>query len=350
MKLKTSPENVFEWLALRLNLVPLPLLHGQMFPVIAKAVLLAADKGVFHAVEAGLESAEAVAATCGLQVAPARQLLNVLASSGYLSCKNHRYRLSPMARKWVGSKSRSDLSDLLVYNNRVVWKWMEHLETYLETGSGVDYHKSFNKEEWDLYQNAMRAVARSEVEEFARKCPVPEKARLMLDIGGAHGLHVKALRARYPALEAHILDLPGALDVQEEPGEDSITTIQGNILETDLVPESYDLILMSSLAHHFSWEENRFIARKAADALKPGGVYVINEFVNPEHADRKSGLVGTSSNLFFGLTSTSGTWTIAETQDWQKEAGLKPLKPIGYAAIPGRFQIPARIASAKNPG
>ncbi len=341
MELKASPENIFEWFALRLNLVPLPLLHGQMFPVISKAVLLAADKGVFHAVEAGSETVEAVAAACGLQPVPTHQLLDVLASCGYLSFNDNRYRLSPMAGKWVGSMSSSDLSDLLIYNNRVVWKWMDHLENYLETGEGIDYHKSFGDEEWRLYQRAMRAVAVSEVKEFARKCPVPGDARRMLDIGGAHGLHVKALRQRYPGLKTEILDLPGALEARQSPAEDDdITLIPGDVREADLGTDRYDLVLMSSLAHHFSSEENRQIAAKVASALKSGGFYVINEFTNPE--DTGSGLVGSSSSLFFGLTSASGTWTISETQEWQKAAGLKPLKAKGYTAIPGRFMMAAK--------
>ncbi len=342
MQLKAVPENIFEWLALQLNLVPLPLLHGQMFPVISKAVLVAADKGIFNALETGPESAEAIAENCSLQTVPARQLLNLLASAGYLSFKNGLYSLSPMARKWVGSKSASDLSDLLIYNNRVVWKWMERLESYLKTGKGIDYHKNFGDEEWDLYQNAMRAVAVSEVKEFARKCPVPNQARRMLDIGGAHGLHVRALRERYPELAADILDLPGALKQQQDLEDSNVKFIPGDILETDLGTGRYDLVLMSSLAHHFSSDENGHIATKVAEALRPGGVYVVNEFVNPEEAGSGGGLVGTSSSLFFGLTSASGTWTIAETQTWQKTAGLRPLKVKGYRAIPGRFLIAAR--------
>jgi len=342
MELKASPENVFEWLALRLRLVPLPLLHGQMFPVIARAVLLAADKGIFHAVEAGSETVEAVAAACGLQPVPVRQLLSLLASTGYLTHKNGHYRLSSMARKWVGAMSPSDLSDLLIYNSRVVWKWMDHLESYLETGKGIDYHRNFGDEEWDLYQKAMRAVAVSEVKEFARNCPVPRQARRMLDIGGAHGLHVRALLERHPGLNADILDLPGALKAQQYAGDEAITMIPGNILETDLGAGRYDLVVMSSLAHHFSSDENRRIAGKVAEALNPGGVYVVNEFVNPGEGGSGGGLVGTSSSLFFGLTSASGTWTVAETQDWQQQAGLKPLKVTGYRAIPGRFLIAAR--------
>lgn len=345
MKLDAIAESFPEWLALRFNSVPLPLLHGQMFPVISKAVLVAADRLIFSAVAKGKSTPDAVAAECRLAVAPTAQLMQVLAALGYLSSGTSGYALTPMTRKWALFGSDSDLSDLLVYNNRVVWKWLEHLDTYLETGVGVDYHRVFGDEEWRLYQKAMLAVARSEVATFARKCPLPKGARYMLDIGGAHGLHVKALQQRYPQLRARILDLPGAWNAVEDQESATIERSAGNILDTILPASAFDLVLMSSLAHHFSQAENRAIALKVADSLKPGGLYVVNEFVSPGDAAVPGGLVGASSNLFFGLTSTSGTWTVAETQAWQTAAGLKPFKVIGYTAIPGRFQIVARKES-----
>lgn len=342
MQLKAVPETILEWLALQFNKVPLPLLHGQMFPIISKAVLVAAEKGIFSVIGDRSYDVESIAKSCGLAKAPAKQLLQVLVSLGYLRVRSKQYSLTTMARKWVVEGSPSDLSDLLRYNNRIAWKWMEHLECYLETGKGVDYHQIFGHEEWRLYQNAMLAVARSEVAAFAKKCPVPAGARRMLDIGGAHGLHVSGLQALYPELVADILDLPEAWQAQETILKHNVSRIEGSALTASLAEKTYDLVLMSSLAHHFSQEENRLIAVKVAQSLKPGGVYVVNEFVNPGEGSLAGGLVGASSDLFFGLTSTSGTWTIDETQEWQRAAGLKPYKVIGYTAIPGRFQIAAR--------
>lgn len=339
MELKVSPSHPLEWLALLLNRVPMPLLHGQMFPILSKAVLTAADKGVFRYLSGDSRTLGEISEFCAFKPEPARQLLGVLVSLGYLVADKGKYGLSAMAEKWLRTGSGSDLSDLLIYNNRVVWKWMEQLENYLETGAGIAYHQHFEEPEWQLYQRAMLAVARSEVNEFAKRCPVPARAARMLDIGGAHGLHVTALRSKYTGLEADILDLPGAWSAHPEP--EAFNRMEGNILEVKLEDERYDLVLMSSLAHHFSEAENRMIARKVAASLKPGGIYVINEFVHPARADSDSGLVGTSSSLFFGLTSTSGTWTIAETQAWQAEAGLKPMKARRFRSVPGRVLMSA---------
>jgi hypothetical protein len=40
------------------------------------------------------------------------------------------------------------------------------------------------------------------------------------------------------------------------------------------------------------------------------------------------GQVGGLMDLFFGLTSASGTWSAAEMADWQRQAGLTPRKPL----------------------
>jgi len=344
MQLKIAPQSLTEWFGLQLNLVPVPLLHGQIFPVVSKAVLVAADRGLFNAIGDGIVSVRELAQKCSLAEQPLEQLLEVLVSAGYLEWKGKGCRLSKMTRKWAYRGSPNDLSDLLVYNHRIVWKWMDHLETYLETGKGIDYHPQFGAEEWKLYQKAMRAVASMEAAEFARKCPVPANAVALLDVGGAPGLHVSALKARYSHLQAHILDLPAAIENLADGALPDVTYFKGDILSYDLPEETYDLVLISSLAHHFTQEQNNEIARRAARILKPGGVFVINDFVKPDARYPQAGLTGTSSNLFFGLTSTSGTWTVAEMQEWQTGAGLKPYKVIGYTGIPGRYQIVARKA------
>ncbi len=85
MQLKVSPDNVLEWAALQLNLVPLPLLHAQVLPVLCKAVLEAVDRGVFQAVERGNYASDQIAASCRLDPQATRQLMGVLTSLGYFT-------------------------------------------------------------------------------------------------------------------------------------------------------------------------------------------------------------------------------------------------------------------------
>ncbi len=346
MQLLVFPDNLKEWLALKLNLVPMPLLHAQILPVISRAVLEAVDAGIFEAIDAGCNTAEEVAEKCGLEARATRQLLGVLTSVHYLQFKKGEYHLTRITRKWILPDSPDTVRDLAIYNNRIVWPWLEKMGEYLKTGKGLQYHDSLQADEWELYQRGMWAGAIAEAREFARKVPLPKNAKRMLDIGGSHGLHSVETCRHYPNLTATILDLPGAVEkaaplLAKQNMGDRITHQPGNIL-TDALPEStYDLILMSSVAHHFTEEQNILVAKKAAQALRPGGVFIINEFIRPDPQAAPE-LVGSSTDLFFGLTSTSGNWSVAEINAWQRAAGLTPLRPMGYRAIPGRFQVGAR--------
>ncbi len=346
MQLRVFPESIKEWIALRLNLVPMPLLHAQVLPVISRALLEAVDAGVFEAVDAGANTAELVAERCRLDPRATKQLLGVLASVHYLRFKRGTYQLTKLSRKWILSNSPDTVRDLAIYNNRVVWSWLEKMGEYLRTGKGLQYHDTLQADDWELYQRGMWAGAISEAREFAKNVLMPKNATQMLDIGGSHGLHSVEACRRYPALNSTILDLPGAVEkaaplLAKQGMGTRVTHQPGNILTDTLPDATYDLILMSSVAHHFTEKQNILVANKVAKALRPGGVFIINEFIRPD-PQAKPELVGSSTDLFFGLTSTSGNWSVAEINVWQRAAGLTPLKPIGYRAIPGRYQVGAR--------
>ncbi len=127
----------------------------------------------------------------------------------------------------------------------------------------------------------MNGGAISEAREFARNLPLSAHATHMLDIGGSHGQHSVEACRRFPKLQSVILDLPGAIEkaapilARQDMGQ-RVVHQPGNIL-TDSLPEAtYDLVLMSSLAHHFTAEQNQEVIHKISRSLRPGGVVVIN--------------------------------------------------------------------------
>jgi len=343
MQLTVTPETPLEWLALKTNQVPVPLLHVQMYFVMAKAVMEAAEAGVFGVIGNGPKTAEEIATHCKLHLGATSQLLTLLSSMGYLQFKDTKFDLTPMASKWIAPQSPDSVHGIAVFNNRVVWDWVGNLGQYLRTGQGVQYHDTFGAEQWQLYQNAMFAVAGSEVKEFVRRVPISRKTTNILDIGGANGRHAAALSKKYPDLCVTILDLPEAIKQAASfaPKNSKINYQMGNALTDDLGENQYDAVLISSVVHHFTAAQNQALTHKVARALRKDGVFIVNEFIRPNY-DGKAELVGSSSDLFFGLTSTSGNWTVAEIQNWQTAAGLKPTKTINYWTLPGRAMVVAK--------
>jgi SAM-dependent methyltransferase len=324
----------------------MPVLHAHLGFILARAVLEATDLGVFEAAKDGPLSLESLAARCELNPRALENLMTVLCAAGYFERAGERFGLTAMTRKWVLRDSPQSLHDLFVFDNRVCWAWMDSLRDYLKTGQGLQYHDSFNEAEWGYYQKAMRAGASMDTAEVARKTPFPSNPVHMLDIGGSHGLHSAAFCGKYPQLRATILDLPAAVEkaspllserLAAEGLADRIDYWPADALTTDLGEAVYDLVFMSSLAHHFSFEQNQALAVKVAKALKPGGHFVIQEFIRP---DKPNGdLIGAIGDLFFGLSSTAGNWSLAEIRAWQDAAGLKHLKLVKFLTLPGQAQI-----------
>jgi 2-polyprenyl-3-methyl-5-hydroxy-6-metoxy-1,4-benzoquinol methylase len=338
------PENPLEWLALKTNQVPIPLLHVQMYFVMAKAVMEAAESGVFGAISHGKSTPEAIAEACGLHPRPLAQLLTLLVSMEYLHFENGTFSMTPMAQKWISPDSPHSVHAIAVYNNQVAWDWVTHLGEYLRTGKGMESHDVFGETQWKLYQDAMFAVARSEVREFEKRVPIPKSATTILDIGGANGQYATALCRKYPQLKATILDLVGAIENAAPLANDVKHQIDfevGNALTDDLGENRYDVVLLSNVAHHFTEEQNQELTQRIMRSLRRGGIVIINEFIRPAF-ESKPELVGSSSSLFFGLTSTSGNWTVAEIQSWQRAAGLKIYKTVHYFTIPGMAMVIAK--------
>ncbi|MEZ4905624.1 MAG: class I SAM-dependent methyltransferase [Spirosomataceae bacterium] len=229
----------------------------------------------------------------------------------------------------------------------MAWDWVSRLGDYLRTGQGMESHGVFDSQQWQLYQDAMYAVAKSEVREFAQRVPITKKMITLLDIGGANGQYAAALCSKYPSLRVTILDLEEAIAKTTplaEKVKHQINYQTGNALTDDLGENRYDVVLFSNVAHHFTEIQNQDLTQRVARSLRKDGIFIVNEFIRPTFEDKPE-LVGSSSSLFFGLTSTSGNWTVQEIQHWQQTAGLKKFKTIRYFTIPGMAMVIAKKSS-----
>jgi hypothetical protein len=111
--------------------------------------------------------------------------------------------------------------------------------------------------------------------------------------------------------------------------------LAGDALTSDLGVETYDLIYVANLVHHFDASQIIGLASRIATALRPGGVWVIQDGVR-ERRRRSQRMAAALGDLYFALTSASGFWSFTEMANWQKRVGLRPLKPIRLLTAPGQ--------------
>ncbi len=338
MKLGAIPENLAERLAVALDLVPRPLAETLPTLLLARALLASARFGLPQALAGGALGAEEVAARCQTHPRATRALLDTLVSLGYTSLSDGRYDLTNDGRKWLLPDSPQSLHDSLLYRY-LEWDWIARLDDFVRTGEVLDIHGEMTSEQWALYQRGMAGVARLSIPEQAQRIPVPAGARDLLDLGGSHGLLSAALCRKHPGLRAVVLDLPEAMEyaapiLAREGMGDRVVHRPGNALTDDLGAEAWDVVLLSNLAHHFDDATNRELAGRIAQALRPGGVFAIVEVFRRE-SPAESGQIGALFDLYFALTSQSGTWSFEEMAAWQRDAGLRPRKPVRLRKSPG---------------
>jgi SAM-dependent methyltransferase len=327
MRLGMIPEDDAEREALESGLVPVPFFETHMAFGLARAVMAATKLGVFESLTAGPATAAEIAARCRADPAATQKLLTALAGCGYLEAGDGLYALSPMARTWLVRESPRSLVHTLMFAY-YEWDLMSHLEDYVCTGRPADVHEHMTGHQWELYQRSMRGLAAQSAHATAQAIPVPAGATTMIDIGGSHGYYSVALCRRHPGLRSVVLDLPEAISsaaplLAAENMGDRVVHRQGDALTHDLGNQAYDVVLLSNLAHHFTAPQNKELFIRIARALRPNGVFAVLE---PFRSDTAAGAgqLAALSELYFGLTSRSGTWTVHEIAQWQRDAGLRP--------------------------
>lgn len=338
MKIKLTAENPLEWIALRMNLVPKPLIDTQIAFNAARAIMAGAELGVYDAIGKGSRTADQVAKACNTHAHSTKQLLDCLVGIGYLEWSDGAYTLKKRYQKWLLNESESNVVSKLRFQ-LFEWDWMAKLENYVRTGETLELHSTVNEKEWHFYQEGMRDLSVNAAKELAGKIPIPAGATQMLDIGGSHGLYSIELCKKHTQLNSTILELAGAVEAASAIAKRYDTTgrvkhTAGNALNDDLGTSKYDVVMINNVVHHFTAEQNKALAVKIAQALKSGGIYIIGEFIRNEKPGA-GGILASTTGLYFSLTSSSGNWAASEIESWQQHAGLSKQKRITAISIPG---------------
>lgn len=363
MRLGVVPETPLEWLALRLGRVPTPLVDTQLAVAWGRTLLVATRIGVFEALAAGPADADAVARHCGSLSAPTRRLLDALTGMGTLvPARGGGYALGREARRWLVRASPHEVVDKVLFAFDE-WRFVEHYQDYLERGEPLGMHDVLTSghapdprspapvpdaQAYQRYQRGLHALAGVSSSEVARLTPVPRDATRLLDLGGAHGRFAAALLRRHPRLEATVLDLPPAVAASRQllAAEGLGARLQheiGDALSGDLGAGRWDVVLASQFNHHLDDEQNQLLAERVARALRPGGVYVVQDLVRPATPREARRLrLGALLDLYFAAVSGAGTFTLPQMRSWLEGAGLVPLRVRWLRTLPGMAQVAGR--------
>ena len=318
-------------------LPPSPL--GELTVGLARlaAILTANDLGLFEALGWGPCDEAALVRRLGALRAGVTALLDVLGTASYVERAGSGWQNAPVARAWLTSESVADYRPGRAWGAEV-WRLLAELPSTIRLGSPARTMYQLMSERPELgrtFARYMRATAMLEMSRIVDLVSLPAKARRLLDLGGSHGLYSVGFLRRYPSLTATVADLPVALvqakeTIRTEPEGGRLRLWARDYLTEDLGTD-WDVVLAFSLLHNHTVSDNRLLLAKVAQALRPGGILVVQDFLRDGGPDA---FHAAFSLLMFNQNGTR-TYGSEEVALWLGEARLHLLYRHELGAGPG---------------
>jgi len=254
----------------------------------SKALFAAVSVDLFSWIARGSNSIAELAQRTGIAENRLLTLLTALKSLGLLSESNGRFANAPATARYLVAGAPGDFRDYVRLVNGVVgYESFRHLDAALigqpvsgrGTYEGLVYESGIGGER---FSSAQHSGSLGPARTMARRVDLCGRRRL-LDVGGGSGAYSLAFCASNPQLSATILDFPQTVGTAKryarEAGlADRIMHLPGNAITTDW-PDGHDVILMSYLWSAVGADDVDVLARRAVDALEPGGLVLIHDFM-----------------------------------------------------------------------
>jgi SAM-dependent methyltransferase len=361
VKVGAIPGGPFEWLLLKMNLVPTPLLDSFSAMMNAKAILAANELGLFNALAERPLTAGELAEKLGVSVRGASALAYALCANGYLTRRGDRLSLSRVSRKWLVRSSGSYIGNMLDHINDLWAVWL-NLEEAIRKGGppAADYEDWLKDKDYRHILRrhivGLRDTVRLASPELMRlvRLPAAKQApgagsvtRRLLDIGGGHGGYSMAFCEKYADLSATVFDLEATAEIGREiVGREHMSGRVGfqvgDFLKDDF-DTGYAAALYFNILHNFSEEDNRLVLGKVFDVLRPGGMLVAWDMFKEPDGERD---VQPALMALHMLVASGGTsYSIDDVGRWLGEIGFRRIVYKKTRTLPGFTLVIARKPS-----
>ena len=255
----------------------------------SKALFAALEFDLFTQIAQGAHSSGALAKVSGIAENRLIALLAALKSLGLISEADGRLVNAPATARYLVAGAPGDFRDYIRFvNGEFGYESFRHLGAALR-GERIFPDKGFYEGMiydagigGERFSSAQHTGSLGPARLLAKRLDLKDRRKL-LDVGGGSGAYSIAFCAANPRLSATILDFPETVDTAKryarEAGlADRIAHLAGNAINVDW-PAGHDVVLMSYVWSAVGEADIAVLARRAFDALPPGGLALIHDFV-----------------------------------------------------------------------
>lgn len=284
---------------------------------------------VFDTIDAGPKTVDEVAAATGASPRGLQAIMNALVGFDLLKKSNGHYELTPESAAFLVSTKPSFMGGMAAHTSKqLIPSWLE-LSEVVATGKPAssvnrsDGGEAFFQELVGNIFNMSYAPAKALAQHLALgESGAPVR---VLDLGAGSGVWSIAAAQSSPRVRVTAVDWPGVLPITRKTADrfgvgDRYTMLPGDLGTVDF-GKDHDVITIGHILHSEGVERSKKLLRKCFDALAPGGIIAIQEFlVNPDRSGPPMGLIFAVNMLV--NTDAGDTWSFEEISDWLREAGF----------------------------
>ena len=213
---------------------------------------------------------------------------------GLLEKDDDRYSNSPESAAHLVPGKQGYVGDLVLHITNYWDSWGKLDRLIVEGRTELPFENGYTDVPtyWTDYMNGQhnRAVS-GQSDNLVRSVDLSGKKK-MLDLGGGAGSYSIALCQHNPELTAYVVDAKEPLEIAAEQIaesglEDRVIPVEGDFDEIELGNDS-DVILISGVVLIKGEEECRRLLRRAYDALVPGGMVIVQDFMRVDFSEKRS--------------------------------------------------------------
>ena len=258
------------------------------------------------------------------------KLLNALAAMELLDKQNETYINTSSGRELLAKDSPRYLGHIIMHHHHLLESWSK-LDQAVKSGQPQRTRSSYSKEEWrESFLMGMFNMAMGLAPQIVPVIDVSNRQHL-LDLGGGPGTYAIHFCLNNQNMKATVFDLPttrpfAEKTIQQFKLADRIDFMDGNYLE-DPVEGRYDVAWLSHILHGEGPENCRMIIQKAVDALEPGGMIIIHDFILNNSMDGPLFPALFSLNMLLG-TESGQSYSEEQIQDMLTAVGVRDIRRI----------------------
>jgi ubiquinone/menaquinone biosynthesis C-methylase UbiE len=289
----------------------------------------------FTAIDRGFHTYEEIARESGTDPRATRIVLDSLIALALVEKRQGRYFLRPVSETFL-VRGKSGYVGEFRHVALALWDGLAHLSETLKTGKPFGrLDTSGELVVWEKLVLGILPIAEPVAKSLCEILAIGSKIKglRVLDIAGGSSIFGLTILERDGSAQVTQVDWPSVNRVAKKFGQErglggKIRFIDGEFRTVAIEENHYDLVIVSNFCRFESTEGNRELFARAYRALRPGGRFVINDFLPNEER------TGPTFPLRFSVyvlthTPAGECYTFSQYSRWLGEAGFDSPKSHG---------------------